>query len=101
MSEVAQTRKGYVYVVMTPGCKWIPEYKVVSCWGGYENKDSLDEYIDEGTYQTQQGDGRWVKDDYFQGGVMNHRRGLWFALPKAVYDELFAPKFNDWGEIAP
>lgn len=91
------------------GAPWRPEYEELGCWGGWIDYDEAGPGEDgEGKLSAKQallrpyaknGDGSWIKEDYVRGGVMRHT--IWFIPPRDVYDRVFGPKFNEWGEIAP
>lgn len=106
-----------VWVFVKPGDPWLPGFEQMACWGGWEASyakramvaDSDDHergraaWAKENGYPVPAKDGGWFKRDKFRKGVFvdAENEGMAFIIPASLHDEIFGPKFNELGEIAP
>ncbi len=98
-----------VPVVLKKGTPWMPRFEELTRWGGWEDRDTQEEvrrsherdpeYMRKAGYPV--GMTTWLFHDYFNNSSDTCEKDLLFLPPQELYDELFGPQFNEWGEVSP
>lgn len=98
-----------VLIDLPKGTPYTPEMEKLTSWGGWvddeEDSGYLEAKIDDFTRRNFVISGypctqiNWLGRDYVIDGKITER--IVFCAPESLRDELFGPKENEWGEVAP
>lgn len=113
------SEKDYVWVKVKVGDPWLPGFEKVGLYGGWSNEGNY--VFDDLVLQMERHGGAalWMKDmgypaensgwfkrqfdenNCFKGEEGDSYDDAWFCIPPELFDEVYGPKFNEYGEVSP
>jgi hypothetical protein len=107
--------KDWIWVIVRVGDAWLPGMNEMGRYGGWTPDYALgtlssDMKRMEGSFKGwmkkngyPQAKDNWLEDKFEDGDVFtdDEGEGCAFCIPPELHDEIFGPKFNELGEVAP